>query len=55
LNCDLRPPGVTDTMARMAPFWGLIETIADEGSPGSLSVALIAAAASFWKRGSIVV
>jgi hypothetical protein len=34
-------------MARIAPFFGLIETIADAGSPCWLSVSLMARSASF--------
>ena len=42
-------------MARMAPFFGLIEMTPAAGSPGTLSVSLIAVCAACWKRGSIVV
>ena len=55
LNWFLLFPGVTAVMARMAPFFGLIEMIAAAGSSFSYSVSAIAFRAARWKRGSIVV
>ena len=55
LNWRFLRPGATAVMARMAPLRGLIDTIADAGSPFSVSVFLIAATAAFWNFGLIVV
>ena len=41
-------PGTTAVIARMAPFRGLIETIADAGSSGWSRVSLIDSIASRW-------
>ena len=48
-------PGLTSVIARIAPFPGLIETIAAAGSVESGSVLLIAFSAKRCRRGSIVV
>ena len=55
LNWFLLFPGVTAVIARMAPFFGLIEITAAAGSVFSYSVSVIAFRAARWKRGSIVV
>src|ERR671937_3281856 len=47
-------PGLTSVIARMAPFAGLIDTIAAAGSVEYGSVRLIAMSASRCRRGSIV-
>src|SRR5687768_17002732 len=55
LNCRFFFPGMTAVIARMAPFFGLMETIADAGSDFWLSVCFIALTARRCRRGTIVV
>jgi hypothetical protein len=55
LNCALFFSCETAVMARIAPFVGLIDTIAEAGSDGSFSVSRMARTASFWNFGSMVV
>jgi hypothetical protein len=55
LNWRFLRPGATAVIARIAPFFGLMETIAEAGSFFWLSVSLIARIAIFWKRGAMVV
>jgi hypothetical protein len=55
LNWFFVLPGMTAVMARMAPFFGLIEITPAAGSSRSVSVSRIAVCAARWKRGSIVV
>jgi hypothetical protein len=55
LNWRFFLPGITAVIARMAPFFGLIETRAEAGSDGRLSVFFIALTASRCNRGTMVV
>src|SRR4030095_15239886 len=48
-------PGISAVMARIAPFFGLIETRAEAGSVLRFSVLWIASVASFWNFGTMVV
>jgi len=48
-------PGISAVIARIAPFFGLIETSAEAGSVLRFSVLCIAWVASFWNLGTIVV
>jgi hypothetical protein len=55
LNWFFLFPGITAVIARMAPFFGLIEITPAAGSSLRYSVSRIAFWAACWKRGSIVV
>jgi hypothetical protein len=55
LNWFLVLPGVTAVIARIAPFFGLIEITAARGVVAVVERLLIAFRAARWKRGSIVV
>jgi hypothetical protein len=55
LNWFFLFPGITAVIARIAPFFGLIEITAAAGSSRSYSVSVIAFTAARWKRGSTVV
>jgi hypothetical protein len=48
-------PGISAVIARIAPFFGLIETSAEAGSVFRFSVLCMAWVASFWNFGTIVV